>query len=137
MRRRHSRTKFFGCIVSRHGLPRGITIRSDNAGAFVSSITKSFTQTFVIIQVFSTPHHHQPIMRAEAFADTLNKTLCILCNKQQDWARHLQAVAMAYRSTTATNSALSPHEVLYGQPFWLPITLSLMDEKLSRMSKLM
>jgi hypothetical protein len=35
---------------------------------------------------------------------------------------------MAYRATATTNSALGPYEVLYGQPFRLPITLSLMDE---------
>ena len=119
---------FFDNIVARHGLPRGLILRTDNAAAFVSSVTKSFTQTFGITQVFSTPHHHQPITRAEAFADTLNKTLRILCNKQHDWIKHLQAIAMGYRSTCTSNSGLSPHEVFYGRPFRLPITLSLMDE---------
>ena len=115
----------FDNVVSRIGLPRGITIQSDCGAGFISKITALWAKTFGVKQHFSTPYHASPNCRAENFAQNLHQSLKVLCKKQSDWAQHLQAVAMAYRATTTSNTGLSPFESVFGKPMCLPIDRSL------------
>src|SRR5664279_2491865 len=119
----------FDNVVSRFGLPRGISFLTDNGSAFVSRLQAVFCKTFKIKQLFTSLHHPQTNSRAEEFGDTLNKSLRILCASQTDWSSHLQAVAMAYRATATTNTGLSPHEVIFGRPMPLAIDWSLLAEE--------
>src|SRR5208282_423382 len=111
----------FDNIVARFGLPRGISVLTDNGSAFISMLAKAFCKAFNIKQFFTSPHHPQTNVRAEEFADTIHKSLRILCKDQADWSKHLQAIAMAYRATATTNTGLSPHDVIFGTP--MPIAL--------------
>jgi len=114
-------TAIFDNIVARFGLPLGISLLTDNGSAFISKLAATFCKTFNIKQFFTSPHHPQSNLRAEEFADTIHKSLRILCKDQKDWSQHLQAIAMAYRATATTNTGLSPHQVIFGQP--MPVAL--------------
>ena len=111
----------FDNVVSRIGLPRGIALQTDLGSAFVSKLGALWAKTFGIRQYFSTPHHHSPNNRAENIAVIIHQSLKVLCARQSDWSHHLSAVAMAYRATATSNLVLSPHEIIYGRPFPLPI----------------
>jgi len=118
----------FDNVISRFGLPRGISLLTDNGSGFIARLATKFCQVFGIKQFFTTPYHAQTNSRAEQFADTIHKSLRLLCNNQADWAEHLQAVAMAYRASDTTNLGLSPHEVIFGQRMTLALDWSLLAE---------
>jgi hypothetical protein len=107
-------------------MPREISVLTDNGSAFISKLANLTCKTFGIKQYFTTPFHPQTNARAEELAATIHNALWLLCEKQKDWPTHLQAVALAYRASTATNTGLSPHEVLFGRPMRLAIDWSLM-----------
>jgi transposase InsO family protein len=107
--------------VARFGLPRGISLLTDNGSCFISKLAKALCKAFNNKQFFTSPHHPQTNARAEEFADTIHKSLRILCTEQADWSKHLQAIAMAYRATATTNTGLSPHDVILGTP--MPVAL--------------
>ena len=115
----------FDNVVARIGLPRGISLQSDCGAGFISKLTALWAKTFGIIQRFSAPYHASTNHRAEHFALTLHQSLKVHCKKQSDWAKHLQAVAMAYRATATSNTALSPFESVFGRPMPLPIDRTL------------
>jgi hypothetical protein len=116
----------FDNVVARFGMPREISVLTDNGSAFISKLANLTCKTFGIKQYFTTPFHPQTNARAEELAATIHNALRLLCEKQKDWPTHLQAVALAYRASTATNTGLSPHEVLFGRPMRLAIDWSLM-----------
>jgi O-acetyl-ADP-ribose deacetylase (regulator of RNase III) len=118
----------FDNVVSRFGLPRGISLLTDNGSGFIARLTTHFCKVFGIKQYFTTPYHAQTNSRAEQFADTIHKSLRLLTDNQTEWADHLQAVAMAYRATPNTNLALSPYEVVFGQKMTLALDWSLLAE---------
>jgi hypothetical protein len=105
----------FNNVVSRFGLPRSISVVSDNGSGFTSALAETFAKTYGIIQYFISPYHKQANNRAEHFGETIHKSLKILCEQQADWSKHLQAVAMYYRYAPTTNLGLSPFEIIYGR----------------------
>ena len=111
----------FDGVVARYGVPKGLSVLSDNGSAFIAQLTKLFCKTFGIRQYFTTPYHPQTNARAEELADTIHNSLRAMCAKQTDWASHLQAVAMVYRATPTTNVGLSPYEVVFGTQMKLDI----------------
>lgn len=121
-------TALFDNVVARFGLPRGISLLTDNGSAFISKLASAFSKTVRIKQFLTSPHHPQTNSRAEEFADTIHKSLRALCADQADWSKHLQAIAMAYRATTTTNTAISPHDVIFGKPKPLALDWSLLSE---------
>jgi hypothetical protein len=116
----------FDNVVARFGMPREISALTDNGSAFISKLANLTCKTFGIKQYFTTPFHPQTNARAEELAATIHNALRLLCEKQKDWPTHLQAVALAYRASTTTNTGLSPHEVLFGRPMRLAIDWTLM-----------
>jgi hypothetical protein len=116
----------FDNVVARFGMPREISVLTDNGSAFISKLANLTCETFGIKQYFTTPFHPQTNARAEELAATIHNALRLLCEKQKNWPTHLQAVALAYRASTATNTGLSPHEVLFGRPMRLAIDWTLM-----------
>ncbi|HSN23100.1 MAG TPA: RNase H-like domain-containing protein, partial [Methylomicrobium sp.] len=107
---------FYDVVIARFGVPKELTLLTDNGSAFTSKLTSLFCKTFGIKQCFCTPYHQQTNARAENLAVVIHDSLKIICEKQTDWAKHLQSVAMAYRATPAANTALSPHEIIFGKP---------------------
>jgi transposase InsO family protein len=105
----------FNNVVSRFGLPRSISVVSDNGSGFTSALAETFAKTYGIKQYFTSPYHKQANSRAEHFGETIHKSLKILCEQQADWSKHLQAVAMYYRYAPTTNLGLSPFEIIYGR----------------------
>jgi hypothetical protein len=105
----------FDNVIARHGLPRGISLLTDNGAAFTSKLSAAFCKHFGIKQIFSTPYNHRVNARAEAMGDVIQKSLRTLVSDQKDWSKHLQAVAMAYRASSTTSLGLSPHEIVFGQ----------------------
>jgi transposase InsO family protein len=105
----------FNNVVSRFGLPRSISVVSDNESGFTSALAETFAKTYGIKQCFTSPYHKQANSRAEHFGETIHKSLKILCEQQADWSKHLQAVAMYYRYSPTTNLGLSPFEIIYGR----------------------
>ena len=61
----------FDNIVARFGLPRGISLLTDNGSCFISKLAKAFCDAFNIKQFFTSPHQPQTNARAEEFADTI------------------------------------------------------------------
>jgi hypothetical protein len=106
----------FDNIISRFGLPRSLAIVSDNGSAFTSNLAAAFAKTYGITQHFTTPYHKQANSRAEQFGQTIHQSLRVLCSKQEDWSKHLQAVAMHFRYAPTSNLALSPFETVFGRP---------------------
>jgi transposase InsO family protein len=115
----------FDCVISRYGWPLEIALQTENGSGFTAKLTALFCKTFNVKQHFSTAYHPQSQSRVEAFADTIHKSLRVLCKKQTDWSKHLSAVAMAYRASATTSLGLSPHEVLFGRAFKFAIDHSL------------
>jgi O-acetyl-ADP-ribose deacetylase (regulator of RNase III) len=115
----------FDCIVSRMGVPQGMSLQSDCGSAFISKLCASWTKLLGIKQYFSTPYHPSPNARAENMGETIHKSLKVLCSKHTTWSKHLQSVALAYRASATSNTHLSPHEVVFGRPMQLPIDYSL------------
>ena len=119
----------FDEVISRHGIPRGLSLQSDLGSAFTSQLADAFCKTFMIKQYFCSPAHHQPNARAENMGNTIHKSLKALCEKQTDWSRHVSAVAMAYRATPTSNLGLSPFELhTGGRKMLLPVDWSLLAE---------
>jgi O-acetyl-ADP-ribose deacetylase (regulator of RNase III) len=119
----------FDNIVARHGLPRGITVFTDNGAAFTSRLSAAFCKNFGIRQLFSTPYHQQSNTRAESVGDVIHKSLRTLVRDQKDWSRHLQAVAMAYRASATSSLGLSPYEIMFGRKMNLEIDWGLLAEE--------
>ena len=115
----------FDHVIARHGVPSGLSVLTDNGSAFISKLAKLTCQTFGIKQYFTAPYNPRTNARAEELAATIHDSLKIMCNKQADWALHLQAVAMAYRASATTNTGISPYEVIFGRPMRLAIDWSL------------
>ena len=115
----------FDGIIARHGMPQGISIVTDNAQYFASKLMKLFTTTFSVRHTFISPYHYQSNQRAEQIADSIHKSLRILCKQQADWSKHVQAVSMALRATPST-LGLSPFEIMYGRQMNLEVDWSLM-----------
>lgn len=63
----------FDNVVSSFGDPRSISLSSDNGSAFISEVTWLFSKTFRVKQTFTTPYHPQTNVRAEEFADTVQR----------------------------------------------------------------
>ena len=118
----------FSRVISRFGLPRGISLQSDLGAAFTAKLTDAFCKTFNIKHHFSSPHHHQPDSRAEQMGETIHKSIRVLCENKRDWADHLPAIEMAYRATATSNLELSPHEVLFGRKMVIPVDWSILAE---------
>ena len=115
----------FDGIISRYGVPRQMSIQSDNGSGFIAKLTSLFCKTFRIKQSFSSPYHPEPQSKVEAVARTIHNSLKALCTKQEDWSKHLQAVAMSYRGSATSSVGLSPHEIVFGRPFHMAIDYSL------------
>lgn len=47
----------FDNVVNRFGVPRGISLLSDNGSAFISDLTSLLHKTFCVRQVFTTLYH--------------------------------------------------------------------------------
>lgn len=121
--------EIFNNIVARHGLPRGISILTDNGAAFTSRLSAAFCKHFGIKQLFSTPYHHCTNARAEAIGDVIHKSLRTLVKDQKDWAKHLQATALAYRASATSSIGLSPYEIMFGRKMQLQIDWNLLPDE--------
>jgi hypothetical protein len=118
----------FDNVVARYGVPKGISLQSDNGSGFIAKVSKMFTQSFGIRRTFSSPQHQSVNSRCEQFGDSLNKALRILTTEQKNWSSHLQAIAMSHRGSATTNLQVSPFEVLYGRPMIMFCDASLLAE---------
>ena len=119
----------FDNVFSRHGFPQSVSLLSDNAQAFRSELLRAFTKTFGIRHIFSSPYHPETNVRAESLAVSVHNALRTLCSSNpEDWPMHVNAISLALRMTPATNTALSPFEVMYGEPARLAIDSSLLPE---------
>jgi transposase InsO family protein len=118
----------FDNVVARYGVPKGISLQSDNGSGFIAKLSKMFTQSFGIRRTFSSPQHQSVNSRCEQFGDSLNKALRTLTTEQKNWSSHLQAIAMSHRVSATTNLQLSPFEVLYGRPMIMFCNASLLAE---------
>jgi hypothetical protein len=105
----------FNNFASRFGLPRSISVVSDNGSGFTSALAETFAKTYGIKQYVTSPYHKEANSHAEHFGETIHKSLKILCEQQVDWSKHLQAVAMYYRYAPTTNLGLSQFETIYGR----------------------
>ena len=102
-----------------------MSMQSDNGSGFIAKLTSLFCKTFNIKQSFASPYHPEPQSKVEAIARTIHNSLKVMCTKQEDWSKHLQAVAMSYRSSATSSVGLSPHEIIFGRPFRMAIDYSL------------
>ena len=105
----------FDNVIARYGLCRGFSIQSDRGTAFANELANEFCRTFMIKQFFSTPVHAQSNSRAEKMGQVIYQSLKALAAKQENWSRHLQAIAMAHRGTVTSNTLLSPFESIFGR----------------------
>ena len=111
----------FNHVVARYGIPKSLSVVNDNASGYTFRLATLFAKTFNIRRYFSTPHHHSSVCGAEAVADFIHKSLRIVTRDQTDWDQHLQAIALAYRSTVNLATGMSPFQIVFGRQMCLPI----------------
>jgi hypothetical protein len=116
-------------IITRFGVPRGLSFQFDSANYFRSKLNRFFCNTFGVTQTFSVPYRPQANSKVELLATTLNQSLRILCKKQTDWSMHLQAVAWSIRASD-NSLGLSPFEIMFGRKMELPIDVALTPEQM-------
>jgi hypothetical protein len=105
----------FDNVVSRYGVPKGISLQSDN-GKFVAKVASMFCKTFGIKRFSIHPQHPRSNSRCEQFGRFVKQSVKNLTTEQKNWSSHIQAIAMSHRGSSTTNLQLSPFEVLYGRP---------------------
>ena len=115
----------YDCIVTRYGVPKGLTLQSDWGSGFIATLTRLCCKTFGIKQYHTTPYNPQGNSRADSYADIIHKSLRLVCTDQTEWAKHIQSIAYSYRASATTNIALTPFEVVFGRRMALPIDASL------------
>jgi hypothetical protein len=118
----------FDHVVSRCGLPRGISMLIDNGSAFISKLSALFCKTFCIRRHFTSPQYAQSNSRTEELADTIHKSLRALSTQQDSWVDNLQAVAMGYRASATNNLDLSHFEIIFGRPMTPEVDWGLLSE---------
>ena len=119
----------FDSIISRYGLAREVSLLSDNGSCYISQLAEMCCKTFGIKRYFVTPRHPQPNSKCEEFGKSLNQSLRILTERQDNWVNSLQAVAMSYRGSSSTSSGLSPFELVFGRSMVLFCDWALINEQ--------
>jgi transposase InsO family protein len=114
----------FDNIISRFGIPRGLSLQSDCGSGFIAALTRLCCKTFGIKQIHSVPYHANPQARCESFADIIHKSLRLVCKDQSQWSEHVQSIAYSYRATSTTSVGLSPFHIVFGKSMVLPLDLS-------------
>jgi hypothetical protein len=106
----------FDNIISRYGVPKGMSLQSDDGSGFIAKVSMMFCESFGIKRLLGSPENPRAKSRCEQFGDSINKALRILTTEQKNWSSHLQTIAMLHWGSATTNIQLSPSEVLYGRP---------------------
>ena len=114
----------FNEIFSRYGAPRVLV--SDRGTQFMSRIVSALCEMFDVTRHHCSSYHPKTNSACERVNSTIAQTLRAYVDKdQQNWADFLPAAMMAFRSSPASGTGLSPFHLIFGKEMNLPIDTSL------------
>ncbi len=116
-------------IFTRYGAPGSLV--SDRAQCNMSEIIKSLCSMFKVKKYFTSSFHPQSNSSCERQNQQIEAALRTMVNEDQnDWPKHLPAVAMALRKhNNATGH--SPFYLLHGQNMDLPVDAALRTDEMA------
>nr|ABA96839.1 retrotransposon protein, putative, unclassified [Oryza sativa Japonica Group] len=111
-------------IIHRFGIPQ--TLTTDQGASFMSKEVKSFTKSYGIKLLSSSPYYAQ----ANGQAESSNKTLLKLVKKKIEehpkrWHEVLSEALWAHRISKHGATKVTPFELVYGQEAVLPVEVNL------------
>nr|ABA97489.1 retrotransposon protein, putative, unclassified [Oryza sativa Japonica Group] len=111
-------------IIHRFGIPQ--TLTTDQGTSFMSKEVKSFTESYGIKLLSSSPYYAQ----ANGQAESSNKTLLKLVKKKIEehpkrWHEVLSEALWAHRISKHGATKVTPFELVYGQEVVLPVEVNL------------
>jgi hypothetical protein len=71
-------------VVARYGVPKWISLQSDNESGFIAKVSMMFYKSFGIKRMFSSPQRPIAYSRCEQFGNSIYKALRILTTEQKN-----------------------------------------------------
>ena len=106
--------------ISRYGCPEAIL--TDQGTNFESGLFYHVCKRFGIKKLRTTAYHPQTNSKVERLNRFIAAGLSMYVNRaQNDWHKHLQPVAFAYRSSVIENLNETPYFMLFGRDSRLPL----------------
>ena len=110
--------------IARHGVPRHM--HTDQGSNFQSDLMKDLADLLDISKTRTTPYHPESDGMVERLNGSIERMLkCYVEHNQQDWDNKLPLVMSAYRSSVHATTKYTPHYLLYGHEYSLPVDLIL------------
>ena len=117
----------FNEIFARYGAPR--VLISDRGTQFMSRLVSALCEMFDVTRHHCSSYHPKTNSACERINSTMAQTLRAYVDKdQKNWADYLPAAMMAFRSSPASGTGLSPFHLLFGKEMNLPIDTSLIPK---------
>jgi len=103
-------------IIMRHGIPKGMTLLSDQGSNFESKLIQELCELYSITKVRSSPYHPQGNGAVERENRSIKAMLrCYTLDDQSDWDKYLPQIIHARNTTKHASTGFSPHQMLYGK----------------------
>ena len=117
----------FNEIFARYGAPR--VLISDRVTQFMSRLVSALCEMFDGTCHHCSSYHPKTNLACERINSTMAQTLHAYVDKdQKNWVDFLPAAMMAFRSSPASGTGLSPFHLLFGKEMNLPIDTSLIPK---------
>lgn len=117
----------FNNWICTHGAPRSLL--SDRGTEFRGEVHKYITEQLSIKHILTTHYHPQTNGKLERWHRYLKDRLnAAVIQRELDWEDNimwpalLPSIAASYNSTATKATGISPHELIFGTKFYLPIT---------------
>ncbi len=106
---------FLDHVFKLHGMP--LTITSDRDAIFISTFWQELMKVQGVKLQMSTAYHPQTDGQTKRVNQCLEAYLrCMTGERPQEWSKWLPLAEWWYNTNFHTSTALTPFEVLYGQP---------------------
>ena len=117
----------FNEIFSRYGAPRVLV--TDRGTQCMYRLVSALCEMFDVTLNHFSSNHPKTNSACERVNSTIAQTLRAYVDKdQQNWADFLPAAMMAFRSSPASGTGLSPFHLVFGKEMNLPIDTSLIPK---------
>ena len=108
--------KFF----TRYGAPRHLL--SNRGANFLSFLVQALCDIFSVHRVKTSSYHPASNSKCEKFNTFINKSLRTMVDEsQENWPEILPGIMMAYRSTQARSTQISPYFLRFAKEMTIPI----------------
>ena len=117
----------FNHWICKHGVMTSLL--SDRGSEFRGEVQKYIVEQFQIKQLLTTHYHPQTNGKLERWHRYLKDRLnAAVIERELDWEDNLlwpsilPSIAASYNATATKSTKISPHELIFGDKFYLPIT---------------